>query len=102
MGGLSALISQVREGESSIYMCDLNLVPLFVGNTISKLHMAQDHYHETAGLYLGTLDARKCELEKDYPYILKMKNDLVMLYEEQGAYDKSEPLLIETIEGRRL
>ena len=38
----------------------------------------------------------------DHPDTLKTKNDLAVLYKEQGEYDKAELLLVEAVEGRRL
>jgi hypothetical protein len=38
----------------------------------------------------------------DHPACLESKHELSVLYKEQGNYDKSEPLLLETLEGRRL
>ena len=36
----------------------------------------------------------------DHPDTLETKNDLAMLYKEQGDYDKAEPLLLDAVEGR--
>ncbi|MFC1635711.1 tetratricopeptide repeat protein [Planctomycetota bacterium] len=35
-----------------------------------------------------------------HPDTLETKNDLAVLYKEQGDYDKAEPLLIQALEGR--
>ena len=37
-----------------------------------------------------------------HPDTLETKNDLAVLYKEQGDYDKAEPLLVHAFEGRRL
>ena len=48
------------------------------------------------------LKGRQRELGDDHPDTLESKNDLAILYKEQGAYDKAEPLLLAAAEGRRL
>ena len=37
-----------------------------------------------------------------HPSTLESKNDLAVLYQKKGDYDKAEPLLLEAFEGRRL
>ena len=44
---------------------------------------------------------RKRELGEDHPETLELKNDLALLYKEQGDYDKAEPLFLEALKGRR-
>ena len=36
------------------------------------------------------------------PVALESKNDLAVLYKEQGDYDKAEPLFLEALNGRHL
>ena len=43
----------------------------------------------------------KQEFAPDHPDTLETKNDLAVLYKEQGRYEEAEPLLIEAVEGRR-
>jgi hypothetical protein len=44
----------------------------------------------------------KDELSEDHPDTLESKNDLAVLYKEQGRHNEGEPLLLEAVEGRRL
>jgi hypothetical protein len=44
----------------------------------------------------------KGEVRVNYPVTLESKNDLAVLYKEQGDSAKAEPLLLEALEGRRL
>lgn len=39
---------------------------------------------------------------EDHPDMLKSKNDLAMLYKEQGDYSSTKPLPIKAVEGWRL
>jgi len=48
------------------------------------------------------LEARNRKLGENHPHTLETKNDLAVLYKEQGDYDKAEPLLLEALKGRRL
>ncbi len=41
-------------------------------------------------------------MKRVYLDTLESKNDLAVLYKEQGHYDKAERLLVEAVEGRRL
>ena len=38
----------------------------------------------------------------NHPETLETKNDIAVLYKEQGRYQQAEPLLIEAVNGRRL
>jgi len=49
-----------------------------------------------------TLRGRKCKLGNDHPDTLESKNDMAVLYKEQGNFAKAEPLLLEAVNGRRL
>ena len=48
------------------------------------------------------MKGRQRELGEDHPDTLETKNDMAILDKEQGDLDKSEPLLVEALEGRRL
>jgi len=52
-------------------------------------------------LFDEALKGRQRELGDDHPDTLETKNDLALLYKEQGDYAKAEPLLVEAVEGRR-
>ena len=53
-------------------------------------------------LFHKKLEARKFKIGDDHPDTLETKNDLAVLYMEQGDYANAEPLLLEAIKGRRL
>ena len=53
-------------------------------------------------MFNEVLEGRKLKVGEDHPDTLESKNDLAVLYREQGGYDESEPLLIQAFEGRRL
>lgn len=44
----------------------------------------------------------KSEVRVNYPVTLESKNNLAILYEKQGHFDRAEPLLPEALEGHRL
>jgi hypothetical protein len=48
------------------------------------------------------LKVRERKQGDGHPDTLGSKNDLAVLYKEQGLYDKAEPLILEAIKGRRL
>ena len=66
------------------------------------LHTKQKRYEDAERLFDKALEARKLKLGDDHPDTLESKNDLAVLYKEQGIYNKAEPLLLEALEGRRL
>jgi tetratricopeptide (TPR) repeat protein len=59
--------------------------------------------HEKAELWFTKVwTLRRQVLGEDHPHTLESKNDLAMLYKEQGRYDEAEPLLLKAVKGRRL
>ena len=46
------------------------------------------------------MKGRQSELGDDHQDTLETKNDLAVLYKEQGRYDEAEPLLRQAIKGR--
>ena len=51
-------------------------------------------------LFHEALEARKLKLGDDHPATLETKNDLAVLYKEQGRYEESEKYLLEAVKGR--
>ncbi len=41
-------------------------------------------------------------MKRVYPDTQESRNDLAVLYIKKGAYDKAAPLLLKTVESRRL
>ena len=71
-------------------------------NARAVLETINKRYEQAEKLFDEALKGRQLELEDNHPHTLETKNDLAILYKEQGAYEKSESLFIEAVEGRRL
>ena len=66
------------------------------------LHTKHNQYEQAEPFFDEALNGRQRELGDDRPDTLETKNDLAVLYKEQGDYDKAEPPSIQAFEGRRL
>jgi len=65
-------------------------------------HTKQIQYNHAEPFFHEALDGRCSKLGEGHPDTLEYKNNLAMLYKEQGRYEQAERFLLRAVKGRRL